>query len=45
MAVSPVDKGDQFEKSGQRLITDPRADRLLALAAKQKAEREAQEKA
>jgi len=29
MAKSPVDKGDDFIKSGMTLITDPASDKLL----------------
>lgn len=29
MAKSPVDKGEEFIKSGMRLITDPASDKLL----------------
>jgi len=32
MANSPVDKGDDFIKSGMTLITDPASDKLLQKA-------------
>lgn len=35
MAVSPVDKGDAFEKSGMTLISDPASEKYLRLARKQ----------
>jgi len=34
MANSPVDKSEEFIKSGMTLITDPAADKLLEIAAK-----------
>jgi hypothetical protein len=34
MALSPVDKSQEFIKSGMRLITDPASDKLLALVKK-----------
>ena len=36
MALSPVDKSQEFMKSGMRLITDPASDKLLSKAQKTK---------
>jgi hypothetical protein len=36
MAISPVDKGNEFIQSGMKLITDPASDKLLEMVRKTK---------